>query len=49
MKKLFKKAGMPFWMTMLIWSLVGLVVILIIIAAFNPNLRDYLFFLGGLA
>tara|TARA_Y100000031_G_scaffold1868_2_gene2319 strand:+ start:4937 stop:5086 length:150 start_codon:yes stop_codon:yes gene_type:complete len=48
MKKLSKKAEIPFWMVMLIWALIGLFVLFTIIAGFNPNLKEFLFTLGGL-
>ena len=48
MKKFSKKGEMEWWMVMLIWILVGLGIILLIIAGFNSDFRDYLFTFGGL-
>lgn len=41
-----KKADIPFWLTMVIWALVGAVVILIIIGLERGKLLEFLDWLG---
>jgi hypothetical protein len=47
MKNMFKKGEMSWWMAMLVYSLIGLVMVIAAIVSFNPELRNIVFAFGG--
>ncbi len=48
MKKKNKKAGIPYWLVMTIYSLIGLLVILGIIALAKGKMSDFINWLRGI-